>query len=219
MRLRRPGDPRRRPSCSARPSARARRHPGHRRRPRPVRRLQLVRAARHRAPGRRATGPSGTEVTARGRVGKKAPSLLPLPRASRSAQSSPASPTAPSSPTRATSPPSWRAPFLAGEVDQVAAGLDPLPLRRDPGRRGPPAAASAAARDDEASRRPRPRRRRSRATPSSSPSAEKLLAELAPAALESEIFAALLEGAASFFTASSARWRRRPRTPTSWSAR
>ncbi len=33
------------------------------------------------------------------------------------------------------------------------------------------------------------------------PDAEKLLVELAPRALESEIFAALLEGAAAFFTA------------------
>ena len=64
------------------------------------------------------------------------------------------------------------------------------------------AAAPAAPARGEAEPSDEPRRRaRSRATPSSSPSPSKLLAELAPRAVEAEIFAALLEGAASFFTA------------------
>ena len=75
--------------------------------------------------------------------------------------------------------------------------LHPLPLGRLPGGRDPPAAAAARARrrgaDEPAGRRP--------GYTEFEPDVESLLAELAPSAVESEIFTALLEGAASFFTA------------------
>ena len=84
------------------------------------------------------------------------------------------------------------------------AGLDPVHLgRHAAGRDAADAAAPAARRgrrgggiDDL----PRPRRAPVGYT-EFEPEPEKLLAELAPRAAESEIFAALLEGAASFFTA------------------
>ena len=95
------------------------------------------------------------------------------------------------------------APFVAGEIDLVqmvstrfiSAGIQRVETHADAALPLPEAEDGPESDVDD------PRTRRSRATPSSSPKPEKLLVELAPRALEAEIFAALLEGAASFFTA------------------
>jgi F-type H+-transporting ATPase subunit gamma len=100
------------------------------------------------------------------------------------------------------------APFTTGEVDQVllvstrfrSAGLQQVEIRQllplpDPAAEAPPAEDAS---PDAAITGPT-------AGPAGytefEPDVESLLAELAPKAVESEIFTALLEGAASFFTA------------------
>ena len=95
------------------------------------------------------------------------------------------------------------APFLAGEVDQVLLVSTRYRSAGPPGGGDPPA--PAAARPPEGRRTTDGRRStapRGRAGYTEfEPDVETLLAELAPRAVESEIFTALLEGAASFFTA------------------
>jgi hypothetical protein len=109
---------------------------------------------------------------------------------------------------------------VRGRRDRPGAdGLDPLHLGRDPAGRDHADAAPPPARRGEAGGGRRLPEDGASATPSSSPSPRSCWPKLAPRALpRSEIFAALLEGAASFFTASSGPWRRPPRTPTSSSA-
>ena len=91
------------------------------------------------------------------------------------------------------------APFVAGEVDLRPDGLDPVHLRRHPAGRAAqllplplPEGAEEAPEQDEGTLE---------GYTEFEPEPAKLLLELAPRALEAEIFAALLEGAASFFTA------------------
>ena len=102
-------------------------------------------------------------------------------------------------------------PFLAGEVDQVllvstrymSAGVQtvrtsqllPLPDPADAGHAGHPAQAGHTDDDDGAGKGTLD------GYTEFEPDAARLLKELAPRAVESEIFSALLEGAASFFTA------------------
>ena len=92
------------------------------------------------------------------------------------------------------------AAFASGEIDLVRIGLDPVHLGRDPAGRASAAAAAPTARGCRGRATSRTKGRW-RATPSSSPSPRSCCSGLAPRALEAEIFAALLEGAASFFTA------------------
>ena len=134
--------------------AAARRRPGHRRRPRPGRLVQLGRAARHRAPGGRAAARTAPRSTVWS-VGKKAPSLLPLPRhrdgpvVHRLRR-----------PTRVRRRPPHRcrvaAPFLAGEIDLVQMVSTRFFSAGRPAGRADAAAAAAAARG--ATRRRRRRR-------------------------------------------------------------
>ena len=94
---------------------------------------------------------------------------------------------------------------VRGRRDRPGAdGVDPVHLGRHPAGRdaADAAAAPCPTTGDEAERRRRPAEAEtaSRATPSSSPSPRSCWPSW-PRALEAEIFAALLEGAASFFTA------------------
>ena len=93
------------------------------------------------------------------------------------------------------------APFVAGEMDLVqmvstrfvSAGIQRVETHAD--------AARSPARRRTRTRRPSRRPRARSGYTEFEPEPEKLLASLAPRAAESEIFSALLEGAASFFTA------------------
>ena len=108
--------------------------------------------------------------------------------------------------------PSSPAPLLAWRVPAGAPRLDALPLGGLPGGRRRTVAAP---------RRARSARERRAAGPSGlhrvrTRSREATRDARCRSALESEIFSALLEGAASFHTSvSSAPWRPRPTTPTS----
>ena len=85
------------------------------------------------------------------------------------------------------------APFVDGDAHQVLLVSTRFLSAGEPGRRAPPAAAAPV---PEA--RPRTtRRRRCKGYTEFEPEVEQLLTTLAPRALESEIFTALLEGAAS----------------------
>ena len=93
------------------------------------------------------------------------------------------------------------APFVAGEMDLVQM-VSTRFISAGTQRRGAPAdAAPAAAREATRRRRRPPRDGALEGYTEFEPEPEKLLAELAPRPLEAEIFAALLEGSASFFTA------------------
>ncbi len=114
------------------------------------------------------------------------------------------------------------APFVAGEVDEVllvstryrSAGSQAVETRQllplpEPGAAGGAGTTTGVGQGPHASEEPAIKEDRSGAPggPSGSgytefePDVETLLAELAPKAVESEVFTALLEGAASFFTA------------------
>ena len=153
-------------------------------------------------PRDRATG-GGTQEQRRpgdGVVGgQEGPSLLPLPRHRHGGVVRRASPTAPSSPTPGTSRRSWphrsrrvtstsfrwsrRASSPPGPSGSNSSSCCRFPCRRE--------REEAPEQDDETLE----------GYTEFEPEPEKLLLGLAPRALEAEIFAALLEGAASFFTA------------------
>ena len=91
------------------------------------------------------------------------------------------------------------APFVAGEIDLVAAGLDPLHLGRHPARRAP--AAAPAARCPRRTTRHGAGRGPARGLHRVRARAREAAGRAGPACARGEIFAALLEGTASFFTA------------------